>query len=538
MNSNNNQYQHKIQRSQNNNNNNNNNHQISLYKYDDTLMFDEKLNDILSQADELRLVSVEPTRDKIWQMIFIVRDFVIEKKRKIYGGFALNKLIEEVAPQDKFYDDGNIESWDIDFYSPDPIGDANEIADRLSAKGFKYVRAVEALHDETYKIFADTIDCADISYVPSNIYHKMPFKIVNNLCLTGPHFMMIDYFRMLTDPLTSYHRIEKSFKRLYLLQKYFPLPNIKSSIEMSPPDSDLDIALNHITDFLTNRESIITVGMYQYNHLIRESKINLRLKSNNNTKINFVDINYYEVISIDYKKDSRDLINLLKDKFKYGTGSTNKITYEENYPFFQYLGYSVNIMINNEIICKMYHYNNRCTPYFDVDALYFTKGNYNVKSKGKIRIGTFACLMMYSLINIMKARADEDEQTKNLYYTIISHITEMKNYYFDREKKTIFDKSLFQEFIVKCIGDMVTPKMEQQIRIDRKREKGQRYSYSYDPKKDKKSEIKYIFKNSSGNRINNAKNQKIDLINKYASSELEIDEDYVDDSDSIDNNQL
>lgn len=494
---------------------------VELYKLNDTVIFDDKVESIISQSDELRLTKVEPTKDKIWQMIYVVRDFVIEKKRKIYGGFALNKLIEEVAPQDKFYDDANIESWDIDFYSPDPIGDANEIADRLSAKGFKYVRAVEALHEETYKVFADTVDCADISYVPANIYHKMPFKNIGGLCLTGPHFMMIDYFRMLTDPLTSYHRIEKSFKRLYLLQKYFPLPHSTSIIQMSPPSTDLDIALRTITEFLVDHESMIVVGMYQYNHLIKESKIYQRKTTPN---IDYVDINYYEIISTDYKKDARDLILTLKEKFKYVNDGKN-ITYEENYPFFQYLGYSVNIMINDDIVCKIYHYNNRCTPYFDVEPIYFSnKSQTVIKPNGKIRIGTFACLMMYSLITIMKARADEDEPTKNLYYTIISHAIEMKNYYFEKEKKTIYDKSLFQEFIIKCIGDMMTPKMEQQLRIERKKEKGKRYSYNYDPKKDKKSEIKYIFKNTSGNVINNTKNQKIDLNDKTADPTI-IDDD-------------
>ena len=35
--------------------------------------------------------------------------------------------------------------------------------------------------------------------------------------------------------------------------------------------------------------------------------------------------------------------------------------------------------------------------------------------------------------------------------------------------KTIFDKSLFQEFIMKCIGNTVTPQMEQQLRIEKKK---------------------------------------------------------------------
>ncbi len=499
---------------------------MSLYKESDSILFIDNIDDIIKKAETYGSQIVEPTNDKLWQILFTVRDFVIEKKRKIYGGFALNKLIELVAPEDKFYDDDNVKEWDLDFYSPDPINDAKEIAIRLLAKGFHHIVSREAIHEETYTVFAETTNCADVSYVPRNIYNKIPFVEINGIYVTGAHFLMIDYFRVLTDPLISFtkFRLEKTFLRLCKMAKHYPLPHNSSKIEIVPPNRDLDVALHKVHEFLINRQTTIVVGMYAYNHLIKESGVTDITKKNiarnqNNTRenkkvkiedyINYVDINYYEIISTQYKSDARDLIVELKKQF---IGSNDRITYQENYPFFQYLGFSVNIYFDSEIICRMYHYNQRCTPYFDVPSLYFKENSYEEHS-GTIRIGTFATLMMYNLIDIMKARTDNDQTTKNLYYTLISHMTDLKNYYFEKTGKSIFDESLFQEFIIRCVGETIAAQMDKAIRMDKKRKAGKKYSWSFNPENEKNfdNDSKYQFMNSSGNPINNEKNMKIDL---------------------------
>lgn len=517
---------------------------MSLYTDNDSKLLVERVEQIISDADAISSKLIKPTIDDLWEIVFTVRDFVREKKRKIYGGFALNKLIEDVYPDDKFYKDDDIKSWDIDFYSPNPIGDAKEIANRLHAKGFSYVQAREAQHEETYKIFAETNDCADITFVPKNVYNKIPYKEVQGLTLAGPHFMLIDYFRVLSDPLTSYFRLEKTFTRLCLMLKHYPLPINTSSIDIVPPDRDLNIAFHAVHTFLTNRQTTVVIGMYAYNHLIRESKINERSKLKRatagrqntdrsaKTKIDYVDVNYYEVLSSEYKKDAKELILALREKFP-SSGET-RVTYRENYPFFQYLGYSVDILFDNEIICRLYHYNGKCTPYFDVPSLYFKKSGYDTE-KGAIRIGTLSVLMLYNLVNIMRARTNEDNNTKNLYYTLISHIIEMKNYYFERTGKNIFDVSLFQEFILRCVGTTVSAQMEKAIRIDKKIKAGKRYTWSYNPanEKDRTSTVKYEFKKSSGDPINNANNKKIDLTTIEQNEDIDNLDDEVDNVEDV-----
>jgi hypothetical protein len=548
---------------------------MSLFRKSDIEDLDNKLDDIVQAADNERNQKIRPTLDQMWDMIYTVLDFVSEKKRKIYGGFALNKLLETVAPEDKFYDDNKVKDWDIDFYSPDPISDAKEIANRLHAKGYQFVIVSEALHDETYKVFCETLDVADISYVPRNINNRMPFKEIDiklagtrgqdkkKVYLAGAHFMMIDYFRVITDPLTSYFRLEKTVKRLNLMDRHFPLPHNTSSLNIEPAEDALDVAFRTVHEFFTNRDTTFVLGIYAYDQLIKYSDIQNRKltggsksksqklsrnrtqgnDSKKQTEIKIIPVNYYEAISMTYKKDSRDLILKLREKF---LDDGKLITYEESYPFFQYHGYSVTIYYEQDVICKLYHYNNRCTPYHTVPAYYFGKGTAEMIGQSKddkIQIGSFPMIILYNLIAIMKARVDNDNHTKNLYYTMTSHLIEMKNWYLNTTDKTIYDDTLFKDFVLVCKGEMLEPKRERQLRIERKKDAGKRYTFRYAPDNDadRNADIKYRFKNSSGNPIRNEQNNQIDLtademnIKDDIESDLESEQDVDDDSDANSN---
>lgn len=483
-----------------------------MYTDNDNKNLQNNIENIRERIDKIILSTLEPTIDTRWAIIHTIQDFVISKKRKIYGGFALNELIKRVAPNDTFYDAKNVKHWDIDFYSPDPITDAIELTNILHEKGFKHIRASEALHDETYKIYVETEEFADITYVPRPIYNKIPYENINNMIITGSHWLMIDYIRILTDPLTSYFRLDKIFPRLCTLVKHFPLPHNNSSIEIEPPERDLKIAFETIHNYLIDKKTCIVVGMYGYNHLLNESKITNRkmgrTRTNKNTHMNFVDVNYYEIISTDYVSDAKNIIVALKNTFQ---NSENKITYEEHYPYFQFFGFNVIIYYENEVVCKIYNYNNRCIPYKTVPALYFTEGKY-IRYNGYINIGTYGLLVLYCLINTMYAKTYTDHRSKNLYYTLLSHMIEMKKYYFKTYNKNIFDNTLFQEFVLNCKGYTMSAVREKQERIQKKKESGKStYIWSYYPENNVGKEVSstYIFANSSGNIINNISNRKL-----------------------------
>ena len=71
------------------------------------------------------------------------------KGRKAYGGYALNAAILAVSPQDAIYDAASPPP-DVEFYSPDPVGDVVDICKRLHAEGHEYVQGKEAVHDGTW----------------------------------------------------------------------------------------------------------------------------------------------------------------------------------------------------------------------------------------------------------------------------------------------------------------------------------------------------------------------------------------------------
>ena len=73
--------------------------------------------------------------------------------------------------------------------------------------------------------------------------------------------MTIDYLRMITDPLASYWRIEKSLKRMVLLQKHYPLPKVDKPIQIINSEPILDKAVNTITQFLSTSKKILILEL-------------------------------------------------------------------------------------------------------------------------------------------------------------------------------------------------------------------------------------------------------------------------------------
>ena len=59
--------------------------------------------------------------------------------------------------------------------------------------------------------------------MPPNIFNNCPTIEVFGSKMTHPHLMLIDAYRVYTDPMTSYFRLKKTFTRFNTLMKYYPL---------------------------------------------------------------------------------------------------------------------------------------------------------------------------------------------------------------------------------------------------------------------------------------------------------------------------
>lgn len=483
---------------------------MSVYNEKDFDHFKENIDSVLDEVEKKKLELFEPTGDEIQKVNEIIMQFIKDNKRKIYGGLAMHMLINEQKPDNKdiIYPGSKDKLADIDFYSPDPIVDLMKLCNILYEKGFKNVIGTEGQHIETYKIFVNYGAFCDISYVPKNIYNRMPYKEVNGIYCIHPNWMAIDYFRMLSDPLISYWRIEKGFKRFIKLQKYYPLPHSEKPIIIKYQHEDtnsLKKILNTMQEYIANKNSLISVGFYAYNHYLLESGL-LNSKDKIYKKFKLVDIPYLELISTNYRQDSLDFINNLKLKHPE---LAQDIIIEEHYPFFSYFGHHVYIYYKNNLIGIIYNNNKLCVPYKSVPAIKFIN-NKQEKLDGQILIGSFSNTLYYTLATVMKVRTDNDDKTKDLYITLLSHLIEMRSYYFKKNNKNLFDKTLFQDFIVDCKGETMAPERERRLIIETRKKKGKPYTFKYEPENDvKEPESSYRFANSSGNPIKNIKNLKL-----------------------------
>lgn len=485
-----------------------------LYSENDITLLKNKTDKIRDQLDTLKKEKICPTLNEQQKIVKIITDYCKEHKRKLYGGFAWNLLLINKNPLDKIYSKHHIA--DIDIYSPEPIKDWYNICNLLHKKGIQYVMGEEAQHKETYSVKAYRKVFCDISYVPKNIYNRIPFLEIDGLYCTHPKFITIDYLRMTTD-IMSYWRIFecddlKAFKRFYKLQKNYPLIFSSKSLDIPQPKKKVTDAFNIIHKYLSGRTTTITNGFYAYNHFCYL------------TGYDPVYMPYYEFISTKYKEDALDLIHILKKEF-----GEDQISYDEYYPFFQFTDYSVEIYFGNDIICKIYCDNNKCIQYQDVSAINFNTNNI-IKSSQKIRIGSFSTILMYFLIDSIKMHVKSDNDMEKFYNLCASHCIQMRNEYFKKYKKTILDDSLFKEFKFECVGTLISPEIERMHLIERRKKGKKPIVHRYDPSDNEDKEPpKYLFTNTSGNKINKEKNLRlIDNVN-------DVDED-VDENEEMDEN--
>jgi hypothetical protein len=264
----------------------------------------------------------------------------------------------------------------------------------------------------------------------------------------------------------------------------------------------------------------MSVGFYAYNYFLGESGL---AQPGSKSKLRLLQIPYYEIISTSYREDYFQLMDDIKAITMI---DTSKITTEEFYPFFQFTDHSAIIYYNGDIVAKIYNYNKKCIPYIDVVAVNFSNlNNISTVPKSFIRLATFPTVLSYSIIAIMRARVQSNDDDKNLYYAVTAHLIEMRKYYFVKNKKTMLDNTIFKEFTAKCIGDTIPPDRQRKLIIEARKKKNLKLVFSYEPADGvKEPEINYIFSNTSGNKITNPKNLKLGLVKKEEDLEGDFDD--------------
>ena len=206
------------------------------------------------------------------QMFKDVGEFIKKKNLLLYGGFAINLLLPQ---KQKFYKKYTLNDYDCLSHSAKK--DAYELAEYLKKKNYQYVKVRKAIHDNTFKVFANFIVVADITQMEKkkfdNLlkifkeekssqmyrYYKEDYKLV-------PVFMLFSNMHYeLARPQSSYYRWEKILQRLDSLQSIIPNTLIKDTKKKHCPKKL--IISNQIDKFLkkNNIPRVDASVLQQYN---------------------------------------------------------------------------------------------------------------------------------------------------------------------------------------------------------------------------------------------------------------------------------
>ena len=190
---------------------------------------------------------------EIEHIISIVEEFLRRKKLICYGGTAINNILPE---QDQFYNK-DLEIPDYDFFSPNALDDAKELAD-IYAKEFDDVEAKAGVHYGTYKVFVNYIPVADITYLNKELYKAVTKESISvgGILYAPPNYLRMAMYLELSRPEGDISRWEKVLKRLILLNQNYPLHgvdclnmNFQRGFELENKEKELDI-FNIVRDTL------------------------------------------------------------------------------------------------------------------------------------------------------------------------------------------------------------------------------------------------------------------------------------------------
>ena len=147
---------------------------------------------------------------EVQEMIQILEDFLKKKNLVCYGGQSIN---EELPEEDRFYNK-DVDIPDYDFYSPNALDDAKELADLYYKKGYKECEAKAGQHHGTYKVYVNFIPIADISYMPKELFQIIKSEAIriHGILYAPPTFLKMGMYLELSRPIGDNTRFEKVFK--------------------------------------------------------------------------------------------------------------------------------------------------------------------------------------------------------------------------------------------------------------------------------------------------------------------------------------
>jgi len=173
----------------------------------------------------------DPNYELCLKAVGIIKEFIKERGLIIYGGTAIDYALR--LHGDKIYPDEELALPDLDFYSPDNVKDAYDLADILYKQGLSAagaeIRAIRATFVKTMRVEVGNQFLADITYAPPVVFKGLPFLMYEGMKIIHPNYQRADMHIGLTyiydgPPKEALFARWKFIKRLNLMDKYYPLP--------------------------------------------------------------------------------------------------------------------------------------------------------------------------------------------------------------------------------------------------------------------------------------------------------------------------
>lgn len=155
----------------------------------------------------------------------IVREFIAERGRVVFGGLAVDYALR--LRGGRLYPDGK--RPDYDFMSPDSVGDAYDLAERLASAGFPEANAIRGIHVQTMRVRVAFVGVADIGYMPPSVYEGVPTLDWEGVRFVHPDYQRMDQHLAFCFPFNGapredvYSRWRKDLARWNLLEAEYPI---------------------------------------------------------------------------------------------------------------------------------------------------------------------------------------------------------------------------------------------------------------------------------------------------------------------------
>ncbi len=407
--------------------------------------------------------------ENVKKMIQILEKFLIETKNICYGGTAINNIL----PKEVQFYDKNLEIPDYDFYSPIAMEHAIQLADIYYENGYKNVEAKAGVHHGTFKVFVNNIGIADITELNENIYKEMSKEtiVIDGISYAPPNFLRMAMYLELSRPEGDVSRWEKVYKRLSLLNKYYPTIH-NTECKAVDFESSLHPNMNNYEKiYYIIRDEFIKQGVIFFGGYA--DVLYSKYMSNKASEL-INKIPDFDVLTEDPENSSNLLIQTLTEN---GFSNIEKI---KNKSIGELIPEHIEILVNGEVFAYIYE------P--------IACHNYNIVNidKKEVKIATIDTMLSFYLAFYYSG---EPYYNKNRILCMSQFLFEIQ------ETNKTQNKGILKRFNIECVGKQPTLESIRE-------EKSKKYEELKNKRNTKEYEYWFLKYNPAEKEIKNLKMQR------------------------------